>query len=164
MSVEILQLCPLIPAMEQSLNEQYKVHRWFEIADQNAFLNAHADKVKGVVTGGHIGIPNELADRLPALEIVAINGVGFDKVDLPKARQRGYGVSNTPDVLTTDVADTAIGLIIAQARHIASADAHVRKEIGQSRNRAWHTRQWAAVWDLWLGSYRQGNCPAAGGL
>jgi len=127
MSVEILQLCPLIPAMEQSLNEQYKVHRWFEIADQDAFLNAHGDKIKGVITGGHIGIPNELADRLPALEIVAINGVGFDKVDLPKARQRGYRVSNTPDVLTTDVADTAIGLIIAQARHIASADAHVRR-------------------------------------
>jgi len=113
--------------MEQSLNEQYKVHRWFEIADQDAFLNEHGSKIKAVVTGGHIGIPNELADRLPALEIVAINGVGFDKVDLPKARHRGYRVTNTPDVLTTDVADTALGLIIAQARHIAIADAHVRK-------------------------------------
>jgi lactate dehydrogenase-like 2-hydroxyacid dehydrogenase len=127
MSVEILQLCPLIPAMEQSLNEQYEVHRWFEIADQSEFLNANGNRIRGVVTGGHIGIPNELADRLPAVEIVAINGVGFDKVDLSKARQRGYRVSNTPDVLTTDVADTAIGLIIAQARHIAAADAHVRK-------------------------------------
>lgn len=127
MSVEILQLCPLIPAFEQQLMEQYTVHRWFEVADQSAFLDKHGDMIKGVVTGGHIGIANELADRLPLLEIVAINGVGFDKVDLPKARKRGYRVSNTPDVLTTDVADTAIGLIVAQARHIARADAYVRK-------------------------------------
>jgi len=127
MSVEILQLCPLIPALEDSLNEQYKVHRWFEIEDREAFLNKRGDKLKAVVTGGHIGIPSELADRLSGLEIVAINGVGFDKVDLPKARQRGYRVTNTPDVLTTDVADTALGLIIAQARYLASADAHVRE-------------------------------------
>lgn len=127
MPFEILQLCPLTPALGASLNEQYKVHRWFETKDQDGFLKAHAAAIKGVVTGGHIGIPNDLADRLPHLEIVAINGVGFDKVDLPKARMRGYRVSNTPDVLTADVADAAIGLIIAQARHIATADAHVRK-------------------------------------
>lgn len=127
MSIEILQLCPLTPALEASLSEQYKLHRWFEMADQDGFLSTQADAIKGVVTGGHVGIPNDLADRLPNLEIVSINGVGFDKVDLPKARARGYRVSNTPDVLTADVADTAIGLIIAQARHIARADAHVRK-------------------------------------
>ncbi|MBV2143506.1 2-hydroxyacid dehydrogenase [Falsochrobactrum sp. TDYN1] len=127
MSIELLQLCSLTPALEASLNEHYKVHRWFETKDQDGFLTSHSDAIKAVVTGGHIGIPNDLADRLPNLEIVAINGVGFDKVDLPKARTRGYHVSNTPDVLTADVADTAIGLIIAQARHIARADAHVRK-------------------------------------
>ncbi len=64
--------------------------------------------------------------RLPNLEIVAINGVGFDKIDLSQARMLGYRVTNTPDVLTADVADTAIGLIIAQARHITRADSHVR--------------------------------------
>lgn len=127
MSFEILQLCPLTAALEASLSEKYKVHRWFEIPDQEAFLSAHGQAIKGVVTGGHVGIPSELAERLPNLEIVAINGVGFDKVDLSIARAQGYRVSNTPDVLTADVADTAIGLIIAQARHLTRADAYVRK-------------------------------------
>ncbi|MGH6761674.1 MAG: 2-hydroxyacid dehydrogenase [Phyllobacterium sp.] len=126
MPTEILQLCPLTPSLEAALSERYKVHRWFEVADQAAFLKASASAVRGVVTGGHIGISDDLADALPKLEIVAINGVGFDKVDLPKARQRGYRVSNTPDVLTADVADLAIGLIIAQARQLNRADAFVR--------------------------------------
>ena len=62
----------------------------------------------------------------PNLEIVAINGVGFDKVDLTDAKQRGFRVSNTPDVLTADVADLALGLVLAQARKLPQADQHVR--------------------------------------
>lgn len=127
MSFEILQFCPLMPALEANLSAHYKVHRWFEITDQDGFLDAHGGAIKAVVTGGHIGLPNALAERLPHLEIIAINGVGFDKIDLHLARERGYRVTNTPDVLTADVADTAVGLILAQARQITRADAHVRK-------------------------------------
>lgn len=126
MPIEILQLCPLMPSLESALSKRYTLHRWFEIEDRAAFLNINAKAIRGVVTGGHIGIPNDLADALPALEIVAINGVGFDKVDLAKAKSRGYRVSNTPDVLTADVADLAIGLIIEQARQLNRADALVR--------------------------------------
>ena len=126
MSTEILQLCPLMPALEQALAERFTVHRFFEAADADAFLAERAGALRGVVTGGHIGIPTELAARLPALEIVAINGVGFDKVDLAEAKRRGVRVSNTPDVLTEDVADLAIGLIVSALRQIPRGDAHVR--------------------------------------
>jgi lactate dehydrogenase-like 2-hydroxyacid dehydrogenase len=72
---------------------------------------------------------------LPSLGLVAINGVGFDKVDLLLARERGIAVTNTPDVLTEDVADLAIGLIIALLRQIPRADRFVR-------DGSWGTAEW----------------------
>ncbi len=126
MTAAILQLCPMMPDLEAALSDRFTVHRWFEAADPDALLAAVAATIRGVVTGGHIGIPNDLMARLPALEIVAINGVGFDRVDLPAARGRGVRVTNTPDVLTDDVADLAIGLTLALLRRIPQADRHVR--------------------------------------
>lgn len=126
MPPEILQLCPLMPALEAALAERFTVHRFFEATHADGFLAQNAGRVRGVVTGGHIGIPADLAARLPALEIVAINGVGFDKVDLGEAKRRGIRVSNTPDVLTEDVADLAIGLIVSALRQIPRGDGHVR--------------------------------------
>ena len=63
---------------------------------------------------------------LPALEIVACFGVGVDAIDLGYARGRGIRVTNTPDVLTEDVADMGIALLLATARRIVAGDAHVR--------------------------------------
>ena len=123
---QVLQLCPLLPELEHALAERFTVHRWFEADAPEALLGAHGTAIRAVVTGGHLGLPDELAARLPALEIVAINGVGFDKVDLAEARARGFRVTNTPDVLTDDVADLAIGLVIALLRRIPEADRHVR--------------------------------------
>ena len=127
MPIQVLQLCPLLPELEHALAERFTVHRWFEAEDPEAVLAAHGPAIRAVVTGGHLGIPNELLARLPALEIVAINGVGFDKVDLDTARARELRVTNTPDVLTDDVADLAIGLVIALLRRIPAADRHVRE-------------------------------------
>ena len=127
MSPQVLQLCPLLPELEQSLAERFAVHRWFEADAPEALLGAHGTAIRALVTGGHLGLPDDLAARLPALEIVAINGAGFDKVDLAAARARGFRVTNTPDVLTDDVADLAIGLVIALLRRIPEADQHVRR-------------------------------------
>jgi lactate dehydrogenase-like 2-hydroxyacid dehydrogenase len=67
-----------------------------------------------------------LMEALPALGVVAVNGVGVDKVDLSLARDRRIRVATTPGVLTEDVADMAVGLIIALLRGIPAADAYVR--------------------------------------
>jgi len=123
-----LQLCPLSPAMEAALGDRFDVVRWFEMQDHEAWLEAHAAGVRAVVTGGHVGIANTLMEQLPSLGVVAINGVGFDKVDLDLAGRRGVRVSNTPDVLTEDVADLAVGLVIALLRGIVAADRHVRDQ------------------------------------
>ncbi|UXS34188.1 2-hydroxyacid dehydrogenase [Agrobacterium tumefaciens] len=126
MKPDLLQTYPLQPQIEAELQKRFRVYRWHEISDKQAFLQAEAASIKAVVTGGHIGLAPDLAACLPALEIVAINGVGFDKVDLDQARARGFRVTNTPDVLTEDVADLAIGLSIMLLRQLVSADHHVR--------------------------------------
>lgn len=123
-----MQLCPFSPAMEGELAQRLSLTRWFELDDaaQVAWLADHAGEVEVVVTGGHIGCPSPLMLALPALQLVAINGVGFDKVDLALAKSRGVRVSTTPGTLTDDVADLALGLVIALCRQIPAADRHVR--------------------------------------
>jgi len=123
-----LQLCPYAPAMEAALAERVDLVRWFELdaGGQAALLAARGGEVRIACTGGHLGIADALLEALPGLALVAINGVGFDKVNLPLAAARGVGVSNTPDVLTDDVADLAVGLVIALKRQLPQGDAHVR--------------------------------------
>ncbi|SEM35963.1 Lactate dehydrogenase [Pseudoxanthomonas sp. GM95] len=123
----VLQLNPiLIPDILARLEAQYTVYRYFEQADKPAFLSEHGASIRGVVTGGHTGITRELMAQLPKLEIVAINGVGTDAVDLAYARERGIQVSATIGALTEDVADLAIGLLMAACRGICAGDRFIR--------------------------------------
>jgi len=126
MTAEILQLCGLSPFLEQELQRRFTVHRWFDVTDRERVLAERCASIRAVVTGGHIGIPDVLLARLTALGIVAINGVGFDKVDVEEARRRGVRVTTTPGVLTEDVADLAVGLIISLLRAIPGSDGFVR--------------------------------------
>lgn len=65
-------------------------------------------------------------DALPNLEIIANFGVGYDAVDAKHAAKKGVMVSNTPDVLTEEVADTALGLLINTVRELPKAEAWLR--------------------------------------
>jgi lactate dehydrogenase-like 2-hydroxyacid dehydrogenase len=123
-----LQLCPLSPYLEAGLNQRFAVTRWFELSDPDRliWLKQRAPAVRAVITGGHVGCANELMEALPSLGIVAINGIGIDKVDLQFAHSRGVRVTTTPGALTDDVADLAVGLIISLLRQIPAADAFVR--------------------------------------
>jgi lactate dehydrogenase-like 2-hydroxyacid dehydrogenase len=126
-----LQLCPFSPYLEAALNERFEVIRWFGLndAERSAWLQERAATVRAVVTGGHVGCSNALMMALPSLGVIAINGVGVDKVDLQLARSRGVRVGTTPGALTDDVADLAVGLIIGLLRAIPAADAYVRSGV-----------------------------------
>ena len=123
-----LQLCPLLPYLVGGLEGRLDLVRWFELdaAARSTFLAQCGAECRVLVTGGHLGCPPELMSALPQLGLVAINGVGYDKVDLALAGERGVRVTNTPGVLTEDVADLAVGLVIALRRSIVAGDAHVR--------------------------------------
>jgi len=133
-----LQMCPFSQLLEQGIAALFETVRW-DLLDADAqadFLSQHGFAVHAVVTGGHVGCSNALMAALPSLGIISINGVGLDKVDLIEAQRLGIRVTNTPDVLTADVADLAVGLTIDLLRGIAHADRFVREGQWISGDRA----------------------------
>jgi lactate dehydrogenase-like 2-hydroxyacid dehydrogenase len=127
MTVDLLSLQSFSESLEAALDARYAVHRLHRAADPEALLRAIGPKARGIVTGGGTGVPADLWARLPALEIVAVNGVGLDAVDLDQAAARGVTVTTTPGVLTDDVADLAIGLWLALSRRMMVSDRFVRQ-------------------------------------
>ena len=115
------------PAWDMApLEQQYTLHRLWEAADRTAFIADHAPGIRAIATRGELGASAELIAALPHLEIIACYGVGTDAIALPAARERGIRVTNTPDVLTGDVADIGVGLALALLSRIPAGDAHVR--------------------------------------
>ena len=118
---------PSASVMEQ-LEQHFTCHHVHRVplAGQGAFIDGVAGNIRGVLTVGPIGIDAALVDKLPRLEIVSLNSVGFDKVDFDAVRKRNIVVTNTPDVLTDDVADVALLLLLACARRLPALDTYVR--------------------------------------
>ena len=127
MKPEVLQLNPiLIPAINDKLASLYVMHRHFELPEPEAWLREHGASIDAVITGGHTGISRAMLERLPSLKVVAVNGVGTDAVDLAYCRERRLPVTATLGALTEDVADLAIGLLIAACRNLCAGDRFVR--------------------------------------
>jgi lactate dehydrogenase-like 2-hydroxyacid dehydrogenase len=82
--------------------------------------------IRGLVSWARYAVTAEMMERLPGLEILAGFGVGYDRFDLKAARKRGIVVTNTPDVLTDDVADLAIALTLAVLRRVVMLDRFLR--------------------------------------
>ncbi|WP_417248980.1 2-hydroxyacid dehydrogenase [Celeribacter sp.] len=75
---------------------------------------------------GHNPLTGDTMDHFPNLGLIANFGVGYDSIDVDAASARGIKVTNTPDVLNDDVADTAVGMMLAQARELVKGDHWVR--------------------------------------
>lgn len=120
---DLLAVARPSPFLAPQLQEHFTVHEM--PADPAAFA-AIAPRIRAVMGGGESRVGAELIAQLPALEIIAIHGVGYDGVDVAAARARGIPVTHTPDVLNDDVADLALALMLGFARRLVQADAHVR--------------------------------------
>ena len=89
-------------------------------------FDAIAGSIRGVLTTGTVGVTPALVAALPALEIVTVHGVGVDAVPLSLLAEKGIHVTNTPDVLTDDVADFAVTLLLSAVRRVPVLDRYVR--------------------------------------
>ncbi len=121
----ILAMPKVHPLYLQALNAHYEVHTCDPESEPQ--LQALAPHIVGLAGGGESVIPGALLAQLPALKVVSIFGVGYDGVDVATALARGVPVTHTPGVLTDDVADLALGLVLSVARQIPLADQHVRQ-------------------------------------
>lgn len=125
-SIGLLMMFPMNPYLEDELNKRFTLFRFWNFPDRAQFLSEKAPAIRAIVGNAFAGADAALIDALPRLEIVASFSVGLDKIDLDKCRERGIRVTNTPDVLTNDVADLAVGLMLAVCRRIPQCDRYVR--------------------------------------
>ena len=125
-SSPILIMGPLYGPTLKELEATWPHRRLWEAADRAALLREIAPDCKVVATNGGRGITAAEIDALPGLELIACFGVGVDAIDVAHAKSKGIAVTNTPDVLTEDVADLALSLLLATVRRIAFGDRFVR--------------------------------------
>ena len=85
-----------------------------------------APSIQAVAAQGETVLRADLIERLPALKLISVMGVGYDGIDVATAKSKGVVVTHTPNVLNDDVADLALGLMIATSRQICVADRYVR--------------------------------------
>lgn len=121
MKPEILLIAPLLEHTMDELHHHYQVHHFYEADDKPALLAEIAPRVRAVVTDGGSGVDADVLAALPECRIVTVFGVGVDAVALDYCRQHGIKVTNTPNVLSEDVADMGVALMLAVSRNLINA-------------------------------------------
>jgi len=124
----LLSTGPMMPLMVTRMEEAFEVHWLNEIKDRDGFLDTVGPRIEAICTGAHTAVRTDAAmlARLPALKVIGNYGVGYDSIDVPEARKRGVIITNTPDVLNEEVADTAIGLLLMTVRELSRAEVWMR--------------------------------------
>ena len=126
MTRPVLLMCDLHDRTQRELEATWTVHHLGRAADPAALLASLAGRCEVVVTSGGRGCDAAVMRALPGLRLVACFGVGVDAIDVAHARANGIAVTNTPEVLTDDVADLAVALMLASLRQVVAADRWVR--------------------------------------
>jgi lactate dehydrogenase-like 2-hydroxyacid dehydrogenase len=126
MSIDVLSIGSFPEATNTELARRFAVARHFNRPTPDALSAELKGRIRGIATEANRGVNRALIAALPKLEVISVFGVGTDNVDIAAAHERKIPVTNTPDILTDEVADLAIGLMLASARQILFADRYVR--------------------------------------
>jgi lactate dehydrogenase-like 2-hydroxyacid dehydrogenase len=122
---EVLLIGPVRPVIARGL-AGFNIHELGAAPDRDAFLASVAGIRALAVTSPVMPIGDALFSRLPKLEIISSFGVGYDHIDANAAGKRGIVVTHTPDVLTDEVADTTLGLLLCTVRELPQAERYLR--------------------------------------
>lgn len=122
----ILQARPYPEWDQVPLDAAFQSVRLFEAPDRDAVIAEFGPQARAIATRGEYGADAKLINACPSLEIISVYGVGFDAVDIGLCRERGIKVTNTPDVLTGDVADLGVAMMLCQSRGMIGAETWVR--------------------------------------
>ncbi len=125
--IPVLIQTPSMPLIMEGIDKAFTLHKLWEQKDEAAFLKAHAASIRAIAGGFKKRLDGAYLKQFPKLEFVANFGVGYDGVDAAWCGQNGVLVSNTPNVLTDEVADLAIGLLLATIRQLPQSDAYLRR-------------------------------------
>jgi len=125
----LLNTGPMMDLITAGVANDFIVFNLDQVADREALLAEVGGDIRAVCTGSHTGVRTDAAilDRLPNLKIIGNFGVGYDTIDIAAASRRGIIITNTPEVLTEEVADTAIGLLLGTIREFYEAEQWLRQ-------------------------------------
>jgi lactate dehydrogenase-like 2-hydroxyacid dehydrogenase len=123
--LELLLIGPLRPVLAKGL-ANFTVHQLAAGRNRDAFWKSIAHVRAMAVSAPVEPVDEALYARLPDLEIISSFGVGYDHIDARAAAKRGIVVTHTPDVLTEEVADTTIGLLLCTVRELPQAERYLR--------------------------------------
>jgi lactate dehydrogenase-like 2-hydroxyacid dehydrogenase len=145
--IDLLIYGPSKPIIDNGFSDQFVLHCFETIPDLERLTPQVAEKIRGAaVTYNSVRGDARTLARFPKLEIVSAFGVGYDHIDAGYAAEHKIVVTNTPDVLTEEVADIAMGLLIATLREFVKADRYLRSgRSGTARS----------GWSAWAGSARR---------
>ncbi len=131
--IHVLMPVPLPRLIIEALEANFRLHKLWLADDQEALVKAVANDVRAIATGVnilaegiHFPVDGAFMARLPKLEIVANLGVGYDNIDAKWALAHNIAITNTPDVLTEETADTAFGLLLNAVRQFSAAERYLR--------------------------------------
>jgi lactate dehydrogenase-like 2-hydroxyacid dehydrogenase len=125
----LLSTGPMMSLIEEGIDKSFTVHRLHQASDREALLKTIAPDVRAICTGGHTNVKTDdaLMARFPNLKVIGNFGVGYDSIEVPAAVKRGVVITNTPDVLTEEVADTTLGLLLCTVREFYDAEKYLRE-------------------------------------
>jgi lactate dehydrogenase-like 2-hydroxyacid dehydrogenase len=133
--IDLLIYGPIRPILQNGFSDQFVVHSAENTADLERLTADVSARMRGMAVTYHTVAANkESLARFPKLEFIASFGVGYDHVDTAYARENNILVTNTPDVLTEEVADVAMGLLISTLREFIKADRYLRSGLWQTQN------------------------------
>jgi lactate dehydrogenase-like 2-hydroxyacid dehydrogenase len=116
-----------MPMIMEGIDKSFSLIKLWEQADPDAYLREHSSSIRAIAGGNKKRMDSAFFSQFPNLEIVSSFGVGYDGVDAGWCGKNNIMVTNTPDVLTDEVADLALGLLISTIRQLPQSDAYLRR-------------------------------------
>ena len=126
MTIDVLVVFPNRPKAMAQLEAAYTLHHLWQAKDPEKLLDEVGPRIRAAVSTGEKGLTATQIARLPKLEIVSCFGVGIDAIDRKACAARNIPITNTPDVLTDEVADMGLVLLLSLLRNIPGGDRYVR--------------------------------------
>jgi lactate dehydrogenase-like 2-hydroxyacid dehydrogenase len=125
---EVLMMAQMAPMIVDGIAKAFTLHKLWEAPDPDRLIRDLAPRLRALAAGGpvHDRVDGPLMAKFPRLEMISSFGVGYDHVDAKWAGEHGIVVTNTPDVLNEEVADTALGLLLCTVRELPQAERHLR--------------------------------------
>jgi lactate dehydrogenase-like 2-hydroxyacid dehydrogenase len=124
---DVLLIGPKKPVIVDGLKQTFNLHIMADAKDPDALIATLAPQLRAIaVSASTERVDGTLMARLPKLEIVSTFAVGYDHIDAKWASQHGVVVTHTPGVLTEEVADTALGLLLCTVREFPQAERYLR--------------------------------------